>query len=214
MNLIRAILKKLTGHPAFVDGIVSRGSDNITSDEHDIVYQEGWDLITPYMPLHKKESRAARSRKAMRNVERGITLLEFVTEANPENWSAFWGIGKGYQALGNSDAACDFFGKAFARQKENPDVAREYMFECLNLGRHEDGISAAKHAVSLNARDPGLLANLALAHFINANLESAMTAVNESLELAPRDPITRNLRKAIESVQAGKKPQPHRLTDL
>jgi Flp pilus assembly protein TadD len=212
--MIRALIRKLTRRDAAIDGIVERGPAGLSSDDHDRVYQEGWDLIAPYMPLHNHESRRARSRKSRSDVERGIRLLQFITRANPANWSAHWIIGKGYQALGNSHAACDAFRASFELQKDNPDVAREYMFECLNLGRAEDGVAAARHAVSLQPSNVGLRANLAIALLIAADLNSAEMTVAQALTADPNDAITKNVAQMIRDVRAGRRPQPRRFSDL
>jgi tetratricopeptide (TPR) repeat protein len=186
----------------------------LTADDHDRIYKEGCDLIQPYMQLHGVESRPANNDKARDELKRGISLLEIVVKVNPENWSAYWIIGKGHQALGASEDACDAFGKAFAIQNENADVAREYMLECLMLGRASEGIRAAEHAVQLDPDNAGLIANLALAYLIGGRLDDAEEAVDKSLSLAPDDQITKDLRKGIVEVKAGKRPQPKSIRDI
>jgi len=212
--MFRSLIRKFTGADSAIDAIVGRGPNALSPDDHNRVYQAGCDLIAPYMPLHNRESRSARSSKARQEVERGIKLLTFITQANPANWNAHWIIGKGYQAIGNSEAACDSFRASFDIQKHNPDVAREYMFECLNLGRSKDGVDAARHAVSLQPGNPGLLANLGLALLIAADLDAAEQAVNQALVADPKDGITKNVAQMIRDVKSGRKPQPNRIADL
>jgi tetratricopeptide (TPR) repeat protein len=213
-SMFRALIRKLTGADSAIDAIVERGPHGVSRDDHNRVYQAGCDLISPYMPLHNHESRSARSSRAQQEMERGIQLLTFITHANPANWNAHWIIGKGYQALGNSAAACDSFRASFDLQKDNPDVAREYMFECLNLGRGKDGVEAARHAVSLEPHNPGLLANLALALLIAADLDAAEKAANQALAADPKDAITKDLARMIRDVKSGRKSQPNRIADL
>ena len=212
--MFRSILRRLTGHDSTIDAIVARGPESVSSDDHNRVYQAGCDLISPHMPLHNHESRAAHSTSAQRDVRRGIELLTFVTQANPANWNAHWIIGKGHQALGHAKAACDSFRASFDLQKHNPDVAREYMFECLNLGRGSEGVMAASHALSLEPGNAGLHANMALAFLIDAQLDQALAAASKSLELDPTDRITRNVQMMIRQVKSGEKPQPTRMADL
>lgn len=213
-NMFRSIFRKLTGADSAIDSIVARDPAAISSEDHDIVYKAGCDLISPYMPLHNHESRAANSPGVQRNVRRGIELLTFVTKANPANWNAHWVIGKGHQALGDSNAACDSFRASFDIEKENPDVAREYMFECLNLGRGSDGVSAARHAVSLEPNNAGLHANMALAFLVDGQLDNADAAASKSLQLDPSDQITQRVQMMVKHVRSGKKPQPHCMADL
>jgi len=212
--MFRSLIRKLTGHDSAINAIIARGPNGITDDDHNRVYKAGCDLISPHMPLHNHESRAAHSTSAQRGVRRGIELLKFVTQANPANWNAHWIIGKGHQALGDSNAACDSFRASFDLQKDNPDVAREFMFECLNLGRGSDGVMAARHALSLEPNNAGLHANMALAFLINAQLDEALAAATKSLELDPSDRITKNVQMMIRDVKSGNKPQPNRMSDL
>jgi hypothetical protein len=139
LHFVNSIIRRLTGVDARIDNIVRRREPaTVTPDEYTLIYDTGCDLILPYIKLENHETRSAQSNGARREVERGIQLLDFILIVNPQNWSAYWIIGKGYQALGNSEMACDALGKAFAIEKGNPDVAREYMYECLQLGRSED----------------------------------------------------------------------------
>ena len=182
--------------------------------DHNRIYQEACDLIQPYMRLEGAKPRSAESGKARDELNRGIFLLQRVVEINPRNWSAYWVLGKAYQSLNDSSSACDAFGKSFEIQKENPDVAREYMFECLNLGRAEDGIAAARRAVELKPNDSGLLANLALAYLIGGRLDDALSNVDQSLMLEPDDTVTQALKKLALEVQQGKRAQPTSMRDL
>jgi tetratricopeptide (TPR) repeat protein len=182
-------------------------------EEHDRVYREGAELITPYMQLQGRAPRPV-SADARKEILRGIRLLERVTEYNPNNWSAYWVMGKGYQAVADPNSACNAFRKSFGIQRQNPDVAREYMFECLKLGRATDGVNAAEHAVSLRPNDAGLLANQALAYLIGGRVDDALRSVDKSLGVAADDQITKDLKRVILEVKSGARPQPRKMSDL
>jgi tetratricopeptide (TPR) repeat protein len=179
-----------------------------TRDDHDRIYQEACDLISPYMRLHGREAPPAATRQARKDLDRGISLLLRVVEMNPRNWAAYWVMGKAHQALGQPEQACDAFGASFGIEHNNPDVAREYMCECLDLGRAAEGIFAAEHAVALKPTDAGLIANLAIAYLIDARVDDALATVNKSLALAPNDEITQSVKQIILDVQSGRRPQP------
>ena len=125
--------------------------------EHNRLYQEGCDLISPYMQLVDRDSQSADPQKTNEELERGIALLNQAISINPANWSAYWIVGKAHQSQGNSEEACEAFGKSYGLQKGNADVAREYMIECLNLGRADKGIGAARHALTLKPDEAGLV---------------------------------------------------------
>ena len=121
---------------------------------------------------------------------------------------------KAFQALREPQPACDAFKRAFEIQGSNPDVAREYMFACLELGRAEEGVLAADRAVSLSPSDAGLHANLALAYLLAGRHSAARTSIGEALRLDPSDKISQNVRKVIQEVIDGKRPQPKKIGDI
>jgi tetratricopeptide (TPR) repeat protein len=187
--------------------------DSLT-DKHNDLFEQGSDLIRPYMQLVGSEYSPADSEQAREELERGISLLRQSIAIHPENWSAYWIIGKAYQALNDVQQAYQAFLQAFELCKTNPDVAREYMFEALKLGKAENGIKAAQHAVSLKQDNAGLVANLALAYFIGGQLDDALKAVEHSLAISPEDQITKNLKDYIEAVKEGRMPQPKTLLEM
>jgi tetratricopeptide (TPR) repeat protein len=182
--------------------------------QHNEYVQQANILLTPYMRIHGVPEKSVNSAKAQMEIKRGITLLAEVVAYNPTNWSSWWVMGKGFQSLGEAAKACDAFGRSYSLQRENPDVAREFMFECLEVGRTNDAISAAEHAVSLSAKDAGLHANLALAYTMAGRISDAQVAIRKSLELDPKDSISLTLRGVVEEIVAGRRPQPRTLREL
>ena len=141
-------------------------------EDHNRYFREGYDLIKPHMMMLKTPAEPS-SPTARADISQGIALLNAVITYNPTNWSAWWIMGKGYQSLDEPAKACDAFGKSYALHRDNPDVAREYMIECLNLGRTAEAMSAAGHAVTISPQDAGLYANLALAYTLAGRISDA-----------------------------------------
>jgi tetratricopeptide (TPR) repeat protein len=183
-------------------------------EEHNRYYKEASKLAWPYIRLSDAREKSWNTSQAQADLRRGIALYGAVVSYAPSNWNAYWLMGKAHQALREPTAACEAFGKAYAIQKENADVAREYMSECLEVGRTSEGIAAAEHALSLNPRNAGLLANLALAYTIAGRTAEALSKVEESLSIDPTDKITVNLKTIIREITEGKRPQPKKLSDL
>lgn len=192
----------------------SQVADSPAAREHNRLYEEGADLIRPYLLLTDNQPADAFSARGQQELRQGLDLLGQALAINPANWSAHWICGKAHQSLGDSDAACEAFARAYALEDRNPDVAREYMFECLNLGKVRQGLAAARRAVRLKPEDPGLQANLGLALLIAGELHDAALAVQQSLELAPDDPISQNLDGLVRDVASGRRPQPSSLKEL
>jgi tetratricopeptide (TPR) repeat protein len=188
---------------------------NETPDElHNRLFQAGCDLIKPYMMLHGVNSRNADTRRGKADLKKGIGLLTQVVQMNPANWPAFWTMGKAYQAMGASVSACDAFAKAYALKTDNPDVAREYMFECLNIGRTKEGLDLAQKAIAVSPDDVGLKANLALALLIDGQVTDAASVVDAASKADPSDRVTQDLKRIIGDVRSGKRPQPHKYGDI
>ncbi|GEM_PF-1235016 len=187
----------------------------VTNDEeHNKYFLEGSGLIKPYMLLNGVPEKTTNSSKAKVEIARGIALLDAVIAYNTNNWAAWWTIGKGYQALRESEKSCDAFGKAYSLQRENADVAREYAAECLNLGRAAEAVSVAEHAVNLSTKNAGLYANLALAYTISGRIADAQSTIGKSLQLDPNDKISLALRSVIQEIADGKRKQPRTMCEL
>jgi tetratricopeptide (TPR) repeat protein len=182
--------------------------------EHNQYVKQAGDLITPYMRIQGVPEKPTNSGKARADINRGMVLLQAVLVYNPTNWSSWWVLGKAHQALGEAEKACDAFGKSYAIQKENPDVAREYMFECLEIGRIVEAISAAEHAVILSPQDAGLYANLALAYTLASRITDAQSAIGKSLQIDPNDKISLTLRRIVREIADGKRKQPRTMREL
>ena len=187
---------------------------NNNGEEFSRLYKEGVRLIKPYMILTDGQVRSVNTETARQDLTRGISSLKKAVVIQPDNRAAYWIIGKGYQALHDSENACEAFGRSFAIQQQNPDVAREYMMECLNLGRSDEAMRVAQHAITLRPTDAGLIANLALASLIAGKIDAALEHVNKSLRISPDDKITQSLKKIIIEVRDGKRPQPKSARDL
>jgi len=212
MGLFSIISAFLSGcspaNPSSTVAPVSNGA------QHNQYFKEASELITPYMKIHDVRRQLPDSAKARRDVDRGIALLKAVVVYNPTNWAAWWVMGKGYQAVNETEKSCHAFGKSFEIQKANPDVAREYMFACLETGRTAEAISAAEHAIDISPDDAGLHANLALAYTLAGRIKDAQSAISRSLQIDPSDQISQTLNRRIQEIAQGKRPQPSSIRDL
>jgi Tfp pilus assembly protein PilF len=188
------------------------GFSVIDPETHNVVYKKGTALISPHIWLDGRMPKM--TDQASRDLQLGIQHLQAVTAYNPSNWNAHWIIGKAYQALRNHQEAYQNFKKAYAIEKGNPNVAREFADSCLQLGYGADAVALAASAVQVAPQDAGLRANLALAYLINGDIALAQEAVEESLTSNPSDKITQRLRKVICDVAEGKRPRPTKMSEL
>lgn len=183
---------------------------DISFERHDEYFEKGSSLIKPFMQLHGKDVKQADKEL----IGEGISYLNAVTQINNRNWAAYWIKGKAFQALGDSNNAYLEFKKSFSIEKENPNVARELMIECLRLGKASEGVEVALHAQGISPTDSGLNANVGLAYLIKGDLDNAIKYTKEAIRLDESDKINRNLLRMIENVKSGKRPQPMKYDDL
>ncbi len=175
-----------------------------SSDES---FKKGSALIEPYMAVVDRESADPTSPAGKKDLAEGIRLLMLVTKQDPQNWSAFWFIGKGEQARHNHAAAEIAFQRAFELKPEQSTVGRELMIESICAGHSADAVRVAEKSVSLNPRDPEMVANLALAYLADGQLAKARRAVNDAILLEPKDEITHALSQEITAVEEGQAPR-------
>jgi tetratricopeptide (TPR) repeat protein len=171
-------------------------------------------LLQPYFRLHGTPRKSTDAPEIQRDIHLGIRLLQACTTYQPDNWSAHWITGKAHQCLGDHQSAYPSFKHAFEVQKQNADVAREYMFTCLQLGYADEGVRAATHAINLDPANAGLHANLALARMIAGQSQEALAAVEDSLRLDPNDRISKNIRTLLQEILAGRRASPRTLSEL
>jgi len=169
-------------------------------------FRRGTNLLQPFLVLTDKGSSNPRSPEARAQIDEGIRLLAEVTNAQPENWAAFWFIGKGQQAVGNHAAAEAAFQRAHTINPRHPDVAREFMIESVCTGKLEQAVAVAKRTAELHPSDAGLLANLGLAYLANSQVKEARRAVEGALALEPKDSVTQALFAEIKAIEGGRAP--------
>ena len=149
-----------------------------------------------------------------RRVRKAIRLLKQVVDLNPGNWAALWVTGKAYQVLGENELALDSFSRSRLLNESHPDVAREAGISAMECGRPHLAIEFTRAALKLNPDDPGLQANLALAHLFGQQPQVARAVLDVALAKDPNDKITLAISKIVDGVLQGKRPCPTRRTDI
>lgn len=175
-------------------------------------YKEGSALIKPYM--HYDDVKSTPATESNGEIERGIELLKSSIEINEGGGSAYWLIGKAYQALKNDAEALAAFKRAFELERENKDVAREYCLACLDAGEPKRALMAAGRAVTIAPDDAGLRSNLGLAYLLDAQLDHAEGVLVTATEMDPNDSIAKNLLRLVGQVKTGERAQPKCIADL
>lgn len=183
-------------------GQLMETTDAATTDPHNFLYQSALEVLEPIILEDIRRgfpsAETASQEQTIVSVTRGCELLERVIQINPGNWNALWIMGMAQKAVLQWDQAYISFKRAFALEKNNPDVAREFCGACIESGHGPEAVEPARHAVSLCPNDAGLIANLGMALLASGDMESGAIEVNRSLQMNPSDPVTQRLQSAIQ----------------
>src|SRR4051812_3980231 len=109
-----------------------------TPDDWQELYKEAAERLYPYFRLVGRDHADASTPEGERDIREGIRKLEAVVDVVPGNWPAFWMMGKAYEALRRTDDEYECFKRAYELNPRHPDVAREFMRACLQLGKGEE----------------------------------------------------------------------------
>jgi len=177
-----------------------------TAEEIDAAYKRGGMLLEPFLVLSDQDSSDPATPQAQAQIREGIRLLSTVVDAKPNNWAAYWLIGKGFQALREHPAAAAAFKQSYAINPSHRDIARELVIESICAGHTAAAVVVAEGIAKSNPADAGLTANLGFSYLTNGQLAKARAATERALALSPGDNITIALLAEITAVQSGRTP--------
>jgi len=174
---------------------------------HDDIYLEGVGLIGPFIGDRPPPMDPER-------FGRGLALLEYVVRLNPINWAAMWVLGRGYRRANSLMRSADFFARAYALAPDELANAVEYQYACMTLGRIDEAVRLGRQQVALAGGSADAHSNLAAALLLQGDLDAATAEVTAATALAPQDEVINNVRRAIDDVREGRRPQPTSLRDF
>jgi tetratricopeptide (TPR) repeat protein len=149
-----------------------------------------------------------------KDVEAAADMLEKVISEVPDWWNAQWFYGKSQLALGNHEKAYLAFLHAYRVEKSVEAILRELAGVCLELRKFDEAVSLAEGALALDAGNPELLGNLAVAYLLAGRTEHGRNAIDAANKLDPNDSINQNISRVISEVEDGKRGRPESLQDL
>jgi tetratricopeptide (TPR) repeat protein len=145
--------------------------------------------------------------------EAAIMLEKVIAEA-PDWWNAQWFYGKSQLALGNHEAAYLAFQHAYRVEKNVEAVLRELAGVCLELRKFDEAVTVAEGALALDASNPELLGNLAVAYLLVGRTAHARKAIDTANKLNQSDRINRAISRVISEIETGKREPPQSFHDL
>jgi len=143
-----------------------------------------------------------------------IEMYDEAISINPESWPSMWFKGKAFQALGKFEEAYTSFKHAHDINPKNPDVANEYVLECINTERHEEALKANLLSAERFPDHVGIQANLALIFILLGQQDDAVKQGKKALKLNRKDQVTKNLIQIAKRIKAGKQKQPKSVFEL
>ncbi len=186
-------------------------SDDISPADaarHDEIVDEAWSLVEGEVFLDRSGPSRRPGMFARRKLQKAIERFQEALEINTKGWQSMWALGKIHQRLESAAESLFWFKKAMALAPDQPDVARETGLAAFEVGNAELGLQCCRAALDARPDDPGLMANMALAHLLGGDLATADGWVSKSLELAPDDRISEFLSEVIREVVEGTRPRP------
>lgn len=178
---------------------------------HNAAYRRGWERAEPYILLDGAPRTAKLGRRDRRRLDEAAASLHEALDIAPDNWPTHWALGKIYQRLGRPEEALGSFRTAYRLDPSHADVAREAGVCALSLGDGTEAVRWCSAALAAAPGDPGLTANLALAHLISGETARAETVAREAVARDPHDAVSRRVLALVEDVREGRRPAPHRI---
>ncbi len=147
-------------------------------------------------------------------VARAVLDLETLMSLDANQWKLHWFHGKGLQSLGKPGDSYDSFKKAYDLEPNVEAVPRELAGVCLELGKFDEAVSVAGHAASIAPDKAETLGNWALAQLMAGQVPEAKASNTAALQKEPEDRINLLVRRVIDEVASGARPQPTTLGEL
>jgi Flp pilus assembly protein TadD len=177
-------------------------------DSAEKLYNAACSLIAPYVAHQLAEPPLAAP--AQKHLKKGCEMLSRVLRSNPQIWGALWFRGVAYRGLRQLDPAYNDFRSAYALEKTNPSVGREFAGMCIALGKGPEAVQVSRELLDKYPNDAGLISNYALSLLISGNIPEAETAVEHALRIDPSDRVTQTLANFIAAVKANRRSRPDR----
>jgi tetratricopeptide (TPR) repeat protein len=177
----------------------------------DLLFQQAGEIVVANL---RNPGAPPAMEEAKIDLHRAVEMLETVTERAPDVWRARWMLGKAWHALDRPELAYEQLSKAFELERDELANSKELAGICLELGRGDEAVRVATHAVGLSPRDPELVGNLALAWLIAGKPKEAESTIRAALAMNAEDQINKNVLRIIRQVASGERAQPKKLADL
>ena len=132
--------------------------------------------------------------------ERGLRLLEEVTEEEPEWYEAWFWTGLACRELELLDRGIEAFGRALELDPESPFAHHELASLLARKGEREAAEGFWRRALSLDYDEPWMMSNLALLLWREERRAEAEALLSRALDV---DPANRKLRLQLRSLQSG-----------
>ena len=185
-------------------------------NDQDSIYKKSCDLVLPYIRIDGKSEYEDKydPDKAESCLNEAIKGFEEVINLDPENWSAFWFLGKSYQALKQDQKSYECFKTAHSLNLTHQDVMRELALQCLRTKRYDSAVYYCQAALEFSPKDFTLISNLAVSKMFQGQLEQATEIAEKCLSLLPNDEPSLEVLRIIKDIKDGKRNIPNDFDEL
>lgn len=166
------------------------------------VYRQSCDAVLPYIRLEGVDAKPIDS-IAEEVMQKGIEGFKSVTRFNPNNWAAYWMMGKTHQALNENEEAYQAFLLAHNIHLGEQNVLRELALQCLKTKRFDLAAFYSQGAQEFDPEDYTLWANMAVAKLFQQKLDDAETWANKALSRLPGDEPSLRVLQFVKEIRDG-----------
>lgn len=161
-------------------------------------YKRGTELLRPIIFSHNTPLSSSASQ-----LDEGIELLEAALRIEPTSWPALWLLGMAFTRKGNPSAAFHAFSQAYQLNPDDKNVCRELGLGLLRLGYSQLALLLFDKLTSRYPGDHGLIANLALCHWMLGNSTQGLKLVENALGLNNNESSMELRRRILETLERG-----------
>ena len=183
------------------------------AERHNELIERGWALLEGQIALDEDGAEADAGELDRGKLKEAAGCFRQALDVDSEGWSSMWALGKIHQQLEEHRASLEWFTRAHEINPTYPDVAREAGLAAMECGEPLLAIPFCSAAVEIDAADPGLMANLALAHMLAGDDPAALEHACNAALGDPDDPVSEAVLELVQEIAQGKRPRPKTLRE-
>lgn len=147
-------------------------------------------------------------------LKNAVHNLQCVAQNHPDFWRAHYFIGKGWEAVGETENAYPALCSAYQINPNEKNVCRALCAVCIGSNRTSEALNVAIKEATLFPDDHQTLGNLALCYLLDQQITPALKTIDAAITIGPEDQVNLNLRDVIDDVVANRRSCPVTMKEI